>query len=100
MCGEFMIGQCDVCGKEKVALKRQYYFYGVKCDCHSPEHFEIVEHCNDCTPVPPKRTTITLEPNEIRHRFELEIGFKNLTEEQKNEMLFLFNSKNIQFVIK
>lgn len=55
------IGICDICG-EKRALQRKYYKYGIKCDCHSPEHFEIVSHCNTCIPNPPEKTTILLKP--------------------------------------
>lgn len=60
--GQIMIGKCQICGKENVPLKRKYYYYGLKCECHSPEHFEIVEHCKDCIPKPPKKTTISIKP--------------------------------------
>lgn len=60
--GEIMVGKCDVCGKENVELQRKVYYYGIKCECHSPQHFEIVEHCKDCTPKPPKRITVEIKP--------------------------------------
>lgn len=63
MCGSVNFGKCDICGKE-ANLNRKYFYYGIKCECHSPEHFEIVEHCSECTPKPPKRTTITIQPLE------------------------------------
>lgn len=66
MCGEMMIGTCDVCGKEHVELRRKYYYYGIKCQCHSPEHFEIVEHCKDCEPIPPSKTVISIQPSNER----------------------------------
>jgi len=56
-------GECDVCGKSS-DLSRMYYHYDIKCECHSPEHFEIVRHCSGCTPVPPAKTTITIKPRE------------------------------------
>lgn len=56
-------GKCDICGN-KAALNRKYYYYGIKCKCHSPEHFELVCYCNDCKDKvkPPKRTVIEIEP--------------------------------------
>jgi hypothetical protein len=50
-------GKCEVCGKENV-LKRTYFRYGFKCQCHSPEHFEIVRHCADCVPQKPLETKV------------------------------------------
>jgi len=54
-------GMCNICKKEKV-LQRKYYYYGIKCECHSPEHFEIVFHCLDCAPKAPEKTTIHIKP--------------------------------------
>ncbi|MGL5692376.1 MAG: hypothetical protein ACRDD8_16455 [Bacteroidales bacterium] len=60
-----MYGKCDVCGKDAI-LSRKYFYYGIQCECHSPEHFEIVEHCSECTPVAPSRTTISIPPSDHR----------------------------------
>ena len=49
-CIEF--GKCDICGKED-NLIRTYFEYDIKCDCHSPRHFELVVHCKDCIPSMP-----------------------------------------------
>lgn len=65
MSGCMMYGKCDVCGKES-NLNRKYFYYGIQCECHSPEHFEIVEHCDDCVPVAPERTRITIKPSDHR----------------------------------
>lgn len=62
MSGEIMIGKCDICGKDNIEIQRKYYHYDIKCECHSPRHFEIVEHCKNCTPKPPKKTTVYIEP--------------------------------------
>lgn len=62
--GEMNIGTCQVCGKENVPLNRKYYHYGIKCECCSPEHFEMVEHCKDCIPKPPKKIKVSLRPKE------------------------------------
>lgn len=61
MNGEMMYGMCDVCGKESY-LRRTYFYYGIKCECHSPEHFEIVEHCEDCIPYKPSVTNVCIKP--------------------------------------
>lgn len=44
-------GTCCVCGAERVMLWRTYHHYdGLKCECHSPNHFDIYHHCRDCVP--------------------------------------------------
>lgn len=40
MTGCIEFGKCDYCGKE-TTVQRKYYHYDIKCDCHSPNHFEI-----------------------------------------------------------
>lgn len=51
-------GKCDYCGRE-TNVKRKYFYYNIKCDCHSPRHFEIRYYCKDCTPRPPHETKVT-----------------------------------------
>ena len=60
MSGDIEVGKCDVCGKE-AQLDREYYHYDIKCECHGPQHFEIVRHCKDCTPKPPEKTKVSLK---------------------------------------
>ena len=61
MCGELESGTCDVCKKTDVILTRKYYHYrSIKCECHSPNHFELVRHCADCTPKPPETTKVVI----------------------------------------
>ena len=57
------VDYCDICHKKK-QIKRKYYYYDVNCDCcGSPRgHFEIVRYCDECTPKPPKRINIMMEP--------------------------------------
>ena len=57
------VDYCDTCHKKK-QIKRKYYYYDVNCDCcGSPQgHFEIVRYCDECTPNPPKRINIMMEP--------------------------------------
>jgi hypothetical protein len=59
---EVVEGKCNMCGK-RAQLTRKYYHYDIKCECHSPKHFEIVWHCKNCTPKPPEKMTITMEPS-------------------------------------
>lgn len=59
--GDVEIDYCSVCEK-KTQVLRKYYYYDIKCNCHSPKHFEIVRHCVKCIPKPPERTTINIEP--------------------------------------
>ena len=57
--GEQEYGKCDLCGKESV-LARTYFDYPIKCECHSPRHFEMVKHCDDCVPKMPKDIKVKL----------------------------------------
>lgn len=52
MGGSIMSGRCGVCGKDG-PLTRTYFRLPIKCDCHSPEHFDIVDHCTECAPARP-----------------------------------------------
>lgn len=65
MGGSIEYGKCEMCGTIG-PLIRKYYYYGIKCECHSPEHFELVRHCKGCKPKPPKRTTISMNPTSER----------------------------------
>ncbi len=40
MSGCVEIGICDICKKE-AHLQRTYFRYNIKCECHSPYHFEL-----------------------------------------------------------
>ena len=64
-CGEVEYGRCDVCGKESV-LSRKVYYYPVKCECHSPCHFEIVMYCKDCTPKEPMESKVTFKTDRLK----------------------------------
>jgi len=57
-------GTCDVCKKE-CDLIRTYFHYDIKCECHSPKHFELVCHCSDCKAIEPERTRIELKINPV-----------------------------------
>lgn len=59
------IGTCDICKLEK-PINRHYYHYDIKCDCHSPNHFEIVRYCSDCKPVEPNVTNITIKTSILK----------------------------------
>ena len=52
-------GTCDVCGRE-ANLQRKYYYFNIKCECHSPKHFEMIKYCSDCVPLRPAETTIEI----------------------------------------
>ena len=52
-------GICDVCGRE-ANLQRKYYYFNIKCECHSPKHSEMIKYCSDCVPLRPAETTIEI----------------------------------------
>ena len=58
-------GVCDIC-KEQKQLIRIYYHYNIKCECHSPNHFEMVRHCPDCTPKEPKETRVIYKTSKLK----------------------------------
>lgn len=64
MNGEIEFGKCSICGKETY-LQRRYFKYDIKCQCHSPTHFELVIHCGDCVPKEPTETKIILKTENI-----------------------------------
>lgn len=57
-------GICDVCGEEG-PLQRTYWHYLIKCECHSPSHFEMQRHCSKCIPIEPKTTKIIIRTDLI-----------------------------------
>jgi len=57
---EFHFGTCDIC-KKQAPLQRTYFRYDIKCECHTPTHFDIVFHCSECTPKEPRTTEILIE---------------------------------------
>lgn len=79
--GEIETGKCECCGKDNVRLERTYFRYPIKCECHSPEHFVLIRHCEDCTPEEPKETKITLKTRDLKNPFAL--AFKIIKEEMK-----------------
>jgi hypothetical protein len=81
MGGSSEFGECDICGEIK-PLQRKYFNYPIKCECHSPYHFEVVHHCNNCTPIEPKETTITLSTSYL----------KNIDQEIRKEKLKKLNN--------
>ena len=68
MCGSIEIGTCNICGKTNIQLVRKYYYYKIQCKCCGAKHknvnvhFELVRHCNNCNPKPPRR--ISFVPSE------------------------------------
>ena len=65
MTGRYIeFGKCDYCGKETY-IKRKYFYYNIKCDCHSPRHFELRHYCEDCEPRIPHETKVTYSSHSL-----------------------------------
>lgn len=62
--GDVEFGKCEVCGVDS-NLTRTYFRYDIKCECHSPQHFEVVRHCSSCTPEEPKTTNVELRTSTL-----------------------------------
>lgn len=67
--GEIEVGKCECCGKENVPLERTYFHYPVKCECHSPSHFIMIRHCEDCEPEEPRETKVTFKTSDLKNPF-------------------------------
>ncbi len=70
MSGDIEFGKCDICKDDK-PLQRKYYHYEIKCECHSPKHFEFVSHCKDCVPIEPTTTKINVKTKVLKEVEEL-----------------------------
>lgn len=64
MSGDIEYGKCECCDKEG-PLQRTYFRYDIKCECHSPQHFELVRHCNSCEPKEPATTKVSMKTSEL-----------------------------------
>ena len=64
------VGKCDCCG-EYGQLYRTYFHYNIKCQCHSPNHFIVKDHCKMCVPVEPFEQKITFTTEQIKELEEM-----------------------------
>lgn len=63
--GEVEYGQCDVCKLEGI-LTRTYIKYDIKCECCSPNHFELIRHHISCIPEEPQYTRPLIKTENIK----------------------------------
>jgi len=73
MCGEMEHGRCDVCGKDET-LERTVFYYPIKCECHSPQHFEINRHGKNCTPKEPEYTSVQFKTEDLKNPVSIAIS--------------------------
>ena len=66
--GDVEFGFCQCCGNDGI-LQRTYFNYNIKCECHSPYHFEIVRHCKHCIPKEPETTKISFKTKDLDKLF-------------------------------
>jgi len=88
--GDIEFGKCEICGNER-QLQRTMYYYGIKCECHSPEHFEMVRHCKDCEPSEPRTTQITLTRKQLEEYHKQKL-VEVMPEDVKEAIRFLCNN--------
>lgn len=67
MSGDIEYGKCETCGKE-APLQRTYWHYDIKCECHSPSHFEMKRHCAACAPAEPTITSVIMKTDSLEPR--------------------------------
>lgn len=96
MCGAIEFGKCEICGKEK-PLTRTYFHYGIKCECHAPEHFESVRHCEDCAPKEPMKTKITISTEKLKNSIMIDADkFEHLLNCMRNQKFIHEQNKETQ----
>jgi hypothetical protein len=93
MSGEVEHNKCDICGFIG-AVNRKYYHYPIKCECHSPQHFELVIHCNNCIPTEPTVTKLTVKTEILTHFLKDE----SLREDERS-LLIEFLSTNTRLIL-
>lgn len=55
---------CSIC-KQIGNITRTYYYFPIACACCGPTHFELVRHCENCTPEMPKGTNIHIATDKL-----------------------------------
>ena len=66
------IGTCDICKQNNVKLIRTYFQYpNIKCNCHSPNHFVLIDHCINCIPKEPEEQKIIFLKEQIYYLDEV-----------------------------
>lgn len=64
--GEIEFDKCQICG-QYAQIHRTYFRYPeIKCECHSPCHFDLVRHCDKCKPRIPEYTRIELRTDNLK----------------------------------
>jgi hypothetical protein len=85
MSGTCESGKCEICGKEGL-LQRTYFNYNIKCECHSPNHFDLVRHCKDCIPKEPRETKVFFKTEDLKNPIPLAMKIvKNALKADKSE---------------
>ena len=64
--GAIEYGRCDICGKENHLHRTYFHYPDIKCDCHSPCHWDLVRHCKECTPKHPEYTKISVRTDKLK----------------------------------
>lgn len=59
------IGICECCGAQG-QLHRTYFHYNFQCQCHSPFHFVVIDHCEACSPTEPIEQKISFSKEQIQ----------------------------------
>lgn len=92
-CGQSMRGKCDCCGKENVPLRRHYFTYpGISCECHSPQHFIISNHCVDCIPKEPMYTNVNFRTEDLKNPAGIAMKMlKHALEEDKSNGSYYYS---------
>lgn len=81
MSAEIEVGKCECCGKDNVPLERTCFRYPFQCECHSPGHFILIRHCDDCEPIEPKETKVVLKTKDLKNPFSF--AFKIIQKEMR-----------------
>jgi hypothetical protein len=81
--GDCEFGTCSVCKKEVAGITRKYFYYDLDCECCSM-HFEKVYHCNDCIPVEPTTTKLSISTKRLKELMAKD-GLYHIGKERKRQ---------------
>lgn len=59
-------GRCDVCGEEGILI-RSTFRYPIHCECHSPQHFCLIEHHKECIPKEPPYQKVEFRTEDLKN---------------------------------
>lgn len=99
MNGEIEYGKCEFCGKDAPLIREYRHYENIKCECHSPCHFDMIRFCKECgnKAAPPTHTKIIIKRRDER---EQKLVIPSIILEKfksTDELLDYLDKNNVEF---